>query len=475
MKSLSLTARLSLLFSASAVLVLLCLGWVVERAVQQHFVEMDRHELEGKLSLVRNLLASVGSAAELESAPWLLETAMVGHHHLLLTVYAADGSVWFSSGATRVPRRSLDGKERWMDWSVEGHDYRGLVDQAASAFAAPFQIALAQDISHHEKFMRDFRETLTFATAIAALMTAILGWMATRTGLRPLHRVAALASSIQASRLDERLPESHIPAEIEALVASFNAMLARLEDSFRRLSEFSSDIAHELRTPVSNLMTQTQVALTCMDASEEHCEHYREILYSSLEEYERMAQMIGDMLFLAQADNGLLKPDLTEVDLAEETRALFEFFEAWTEERGVTLVLNGSAPKIAGDRLMLRRAMSNLLANAIRHTVSGETVSVTLASGDGRIRLSVENPGTEIPAEHLPRLFDRFYRIEQVRSRNSRGEGSGLGLAIVKSIIKAHGGGVKVRSDPANTRFELTFERSEPSQINQAYIPTPPA
>ncbi len=460
MKSLSLTARLSLLFSASAVLVLLGLGWVVERAVQDHFVEMDRHELEGKLSLVRNLLASVGTADELELAPRQLEKAMVGHPHLMLTVYAADGTVWFSSGATKVPQKPPGEGGRWLDWSDGEHDYRGLVDQAASVFAPPFQIALAQDISHHEMFMRDFRETLTFATAIAALMTALLGWMATRTGLRPLYRVAALASSIQASRLDERLPESHVPAEIEALVDAFNAMLARLEDSFRRLSEFSSDIAHELRTPVSNLMTQTQVALTCMDTSKDHCEHFREILYSNLEEYERMAQMIGDMLFLAQADNGLLKPALTEVDLAEETRALFEFFDAWSEERGITLVLTGSAPKIAGDRLMLRRAMSNLLANAIRHTASGETVSVTLASENGRIRLSVENPGTEIPAEHLPRLFDRFYRVEQVRSRNSRVEVSGLGLAIVKSIIEAHGGVVGVKSDPINTRFELVFESS---------------
>ncbi len=469
MKSLSLTARLSLFFSASAVLVLLGLGWVVERSVQEHFVEMDRHELEGKLSLVRNLLARAGSAAELELVPKELENAMVGHHHLLLTVYAADGSVWFSSGATRVPQRPTSGSGRWLDWSDGEHDYRGLVDQAASAFAPPFLIAIAQDISHHEVFMRDFRETLAFATALAALVTALLGWIATRTGLRPLHRVAALASSIQASRLDERLPESHVPAEIEALVAAFNAMLARLEDSFRRLSEFSSDIAHELRTPVSNLMTQTQVALSSRDAGEDHCAHYREILYSSLEEYDRMAQMIGDMLFLARADNGLLKPGRDEVDLAAETLALFEFFDAWSEERGVTLALTGSAPAIAGDRLMLRRALSNLLTNALRHTAMGETVTVTLAAGDGRIRLGVENPGEAIPAEHIPRLFDRFYRVDPARARNSRGEGSGLGLAIVKSIIEAHGGQIGVSSNSSKTRFELVLEANQTNRTSQAF------
>ena len=457
MKSLSLTTRLSLLFSASAVIVLLGLGWVVERAVQAHFIEMDRHEMDGKLSLVRNLLLRARSASELESVPRQLENAMVGHHHLLVTVYTADGSLWFNSGTTQVPNTLLDGSGRWQNWNDGANDYRVLMDHASTAFSPPFRIAIAQDISHHELFMRDFRRTLVMTTALAALLTAVLGWVATRTGLRPLRRVVALATHIEASRLDERLPESHVPAEIETLVAAFNAMLARLEDSFRRLSEFSSDIAHELRTPVSNLMTQTQVALASVGSGKDQAEHYREILYSSLEEYERMAQMIGDMLFLAQADNGLLKPGHEDVDLASETFALFDFFEAWAEERGVGLALSGSARPLQGDRLMLRRALSNLLANAIRHTPSGEIVTVSLTSDWEQLRLGVENPGQEIPPEHLTRLFDRFYRVDQARLRGEGGEGSGLGLAIVKSIIEAHGGKVQVTSEANKTRFELRF------------------
>jgi len=229
--------------------------------------------------------------------------------------------------------------------------------------------------------------------------------------------------------------------------------LARLEDSFRRLSDFSSDIAHELRTPVSNLMTQTQVALAREgDGSREQ---FREILYSNLEEFERMAQMIGDMLFLAQADNGLLKPGRDVIDLSVEVRALFDYFDAWAEERGVTLAMEGTAPPLAGDRLMLRRALSNLLANAIRHTSEGNAVWVRLASDAGAIRVCVENPGADIPPEHLPRLFDRFYRVDAARQRSS--EGAGLGLAIVKSIVLAHGGNVQVSSAQGITRFELSF------------------
>jgi two-component system heavy metal sensor histidine kinase CusS len=465
LKSLSLTARLSLLFAASAVIVLLGFGWVVERAVQNHFIEMDRSEIDGKLSLVRNLLSEASNADALAAVPLELKNALVGHHHLQVTVFAADGAVWFSSGSARFPKVQLNGNEteRWVSWRAgeadHERDYRGLFAQAKTDFAPPFTIAIAQDISHHAEFLRDFRRTLAIITALAALLTAGLGWAATRTGLRPLRQMAALAAHIEASRLNERLPASHVPAEIESLAAAFNAMLARLEDSFRRLSEFSSDIAHELRTPVSNLMTQTQVALAGEGRSEQSHEQYREILYSNLEEYERMAQMIGDMLFLAQADNGLLKPGHAEIDLSAEVRALFDYFDAWAEERGITLALEGTASPLAGDRLMLRRALSNLLANAIHHTSAGNPIRVRLASDRGEIRVIVENPGPEIPPEHLPRLFDRFYRVDPARQRGEEGsgEGAGLGLAIVKSIVEAHGGSVRVVSAMGLTQFQIRF------------------
>jgi two-component system heavy metal sensor histidine kinase CusS len=181
---------------------------------------------------------------------------------------------------------------------------------------------------------------------------------------------------------------------------------------------------------------------------------YKEVLYSSLEEYERMAQMVGDMLYLAQADNGLLSPGRESVNLANETNGLFDYFEAWAEERGVSLALTGSAT-VPGDRLMLRRALSNLISNAIRHTPPGQTVRVSLAMHGDKAVVAVENPGPEIPAEHLPRLFDRFYRVDPSRQR--KGDGAGLGLAIVKSIIDAHGGSIKVASGNQATRFQLTL------------------
>jgi two-component system heavy metal sensor histidine kinase CusS len=239
--------------------------------------------------------------------------------------------------------------------------------------------------------------------------------------------------------------------ELIDLAAAFNGMLARLEDSFRRLSEFSSDLAHELRTPIGSLMTQTHVALSRPRSADE----YREVLYSNSDEYERLARMIADMLFLAKSDNGLIVPRSETVDLAIEVRELFEFYDALAEDHGVRLALTGNGA-VVGERLMLRRAVSNLLSNAINHTPRGGCVNVRIErEGDGAVRLAVENPGGGIAAEHLPRVFDRFYRVDPSRQRST--DGAGLGLAITKSIVAAHRGTVHAFSADGLTRFEIVF------------------
>ena len=280
---------------------------------------------------------------------------------------------------------------------------------------------------------------------------AVLGWLAARRGLAPVYRLAAVTQRISATRMEDRLPLDSVPGELRELAGAFNAMLDRLEKSFRRLSDFSSDLAHEMRTPVSNLMTQAGVALSRARSSEE----YREILYSSLEEYERLARMIADMLFLAKTDDGRLLPRREPVDLADETREVFEFFAALAEERGVALELVGRET-IQGEALMIRRAISNLLSNAIRFTGRGGAVRVRISRTEsGRVQLAVENPGSEIPPAHLPRLFDRFYRADQSRAKDS--DGAGLGLAITKSIVEAHQGTIGATSSSAMTCFEITF------------------
>ena len=455
MKPRSLTHRVALLFAIVVAAVLGMLGFVLDRAVDAHFRDMDHHILAGKLELVGNLLAKAGDRAALDTLPQQLDDALVGHHGLALAVLDGVGRVWFASTAETFPHPLLEAARRQerslITWRVDGRPYRGLAARmpAGVAEGGPYTVAVALDIRHHAEFMVQFRRTLALVMLLAAIVTAALGWAVTARALAPLREMGATAASISANRLDARLPETGVPQELAALAAAFNQMLARLEDAFRRLADFSSDIAHELRTPVSNLMTQTQVALS----RSRDADAYRETLESALEEYDRLARMIGDMLFLAKADNRLLVPHREAVDLALETRRLIEFHEALAEEAGVALAMTGEA-RVVGDRLMLQRALANLLGNAIRHTDRGGTITVRLQQGRDEISIAVENPGPAIPSEHLPRLFDRFYRADPAR-RAGGGEHTGLGLAIVKSIVEAHGGEVGVRSEPGLTRFEL--------------------
>ena len=168
-----------------------------------------------------------------------------------------------------------------------------------------------------------------------------------------------------------------------------------------------------------------------------------------------MAKMVGDMLFLAQADNKLLKPEFIAINLAAEVQSLFDYFEAWAEERMVRLILVGRGIEVLGDRLMIRRALSNLLSNSIRNTPKSGTVTVSVSSTPDKVVLRVENPASAILPEHLPHLFERFYRPDASRQRS--GEGAGLGLAIVKSIVEAHGGSINASTSDNLITFEITL------------------
>ena len=456
----SITLRLTLLFALASAATIICVGGFVAWEMNNHFKEMDVDELGGKLELIAHALGETRSPMTRDTLPGRLTDALVGHHALSANV-STQGKQVFAMGSARFPETVLasasDTKKitraSLRTWNDQGDDYRGVAVRLPSAIpgAPPYTVALAVDIAVHQRFAHSIRWAIWVAVACAILLTSLLAWFTARRGLAPLHDIAQMAKSMSAEHLNARLPIESVPVELNDLAHSFNEMLSRLEDSFRRLSDFSSDIAHELRTPVSNLMTQTQVALSkARDA-----EAYREILYSNLEEYQRLATMIADMLFLAKADNGLIVPSSELVELATEVRELFGFYEAFAEEHGVSLVLAG-AGVVPGDRLMIRRALSNLLSNAIRHTPRDRSVRVLVEQRDSReTQLTVENPGEDIEPEHLPRLFDRFYRVDPSRQKAS--DGAGLGLAITKSIVDAHRGTIQVSSANGSTRFAITF------------------
>lgn len=454
----SITWRITFLFAALSSAVLITVGTIAGLSVDHHFAEEDKVEIHGKLELIRNAFQNIESVSQLKSVFPQLNDALVGHHALSVAIFTATGEKVYGRGEANFPkalidRQSLSGlneKAVLNKWQDGSRSFRGLaVSMSSHDKQSPALIvAIALDIAHHQEFIARFNRTLWLSIITGALLISLLGWLTVRRGLSPIRDFNRITQIITANRLSERLKVESLPKELRHMAESFNKMLSRLEKSFLQLSDFSSDLAHELRTPVSNLMTQTQVML----AKPRSLDDYREILYSNLEEYDRLARMVSDMLFLAKAENNLIIPHREPIDLAKEVAQLIEFYEPLTEEKRIHIVSHG-AGIISGDKLMIRRAVNNLMSNAIQHTPIDQVITVDIQVKDNKkICLIMENPCADID-EHLDRLFDRFYHINPSRQGNN--EGAGLGLAITKSIIEAHGGGISVSTECGRIRFEF--------------------
>ncbi|MDR3352790.1 MAG: heavy metal sensor histidine kinase [Zoogloeaceae bacterium] len=485
----SLTLRLALLFVTLSTLILMGLGLFLRQEVERHFQELDAEELHARLRLARRVLARTPAAALADLAPRLeaMIPAAPEHH---LTVLDATGRPVFSN-APDLPRWLLEKMPAALEdaapptWrvgpeeeSAHAHSVafpqRGVLAQARSADGQMLTVALTLRITHHQHFIAGFMRSLAWALAFAILANLLCAIYAARRGLRPLEAMARLARRVSGKRLHERMDVACLPAELAPLGQDLNAMLDRLEEAFARLSGFASDIAHELRTPVTILTTQAQVALARARSPEE----YREALYSSLEECERLSRMIGDMLFLAQAENGLMLPSREAVALPALLRALVEFYGLLAEEKSVRLVVTGEA-EVMGDPLMLRRALGNLISNAIRHTDSGGEICIRLQTSPEAVLIRVENPGETIPPQSLERIFERFggrqasspqteengaanfsRQAEKEMTGPRQAGGTGLGLAIARSIAIAHGGSLEAASANGLTHFTLRLPHS---------------
>jgi two-component system heavy metal sensor histidine kinase CusS len=311
----------------------------------------------------------------------------------------------------------------------------------ASSRTTPQQsIQIGLDISHEAALLAAYRSNLGWALLLGLLFTSIVAVLVARRGLNPLAEMTRHIEGITATQLHEQLNPGYYPKELFSLASAFNAMLMRLSKSFDQLTQFSADLAHELRTPINNLMGESEVALSRPRSTDE----YRQILESNLEEYGRVSQIIETLLFLARAENTEIALHKTRLDGRAELEAACSYLEALAEEHGVRLICQGQGFLYA-DAQLFKRVLSNLLLNAIQHTpADGEICASIQTADDGTAIISVQDSGCGIAAEHLPKLFDRFYRVTSARSE----EGTGLGLAIVKSIMDLHGGTASMTSEP---------------------------
>ncbi|MCE6235688.1 heavy metal sensor histidine kinase [Acinetobacter pittii] len=450
----AISFRIAIIFTLSTVVILMIMGLVIHQLVMHHFETQDRTQLEGKIQLLHNLLEQNPSNSE--DLNLYLKDALVGHHDLIVQIERPTGQIIFSSAPAIINAQSLIKSKYnpWIEWKIENKTYRGLIYNKASDQnnnISSAQIIVGVDTSEHIHFLNEFRRQLLYIGVTGTICLMLLGWFAAWRGLRPVQKMAKVAEGISAQHLSERLEVDNTPTELKSLAIAFNDMLDRLETAVGKLSDFSSDLAHEMRTPINNLMTQTQV---CLSRTRD-ITTYQEILFSNLEEFERLARMVSDMLFLAKAEHGLHRANLQQVNLVKEVSALFDFYDAIAAEKGMSLKQTGQG-YVEGDPSMLRRALNNLLSNAIKYGKSDSIIEINCQQNNDSTVLTIENESSPLSQEQLTRLFDRFYRTDASRQRVE--EGTGLGLAITKSILDVHGATIQANCDDGNIIFKIIFK-----------------
>ncbi|MET0288763.1 MAG: heavy metal sensor histidine kinase [Pseudoxanthomonas sp.] len=283
-----------------------------------------------------------------------------------------------------------------------------------------------------------------------------LGWHIARRGLAPVDRLSVHARKLNARDLARRLPTDQLPEELEGLVSSLNDALSRLEQAYLQLSAFNADVAHELRTPLGNLIGETQVALSRARSADD----LQGVLESNLEELDRLRNIVNSMLFLARADRGETAQDLVEVSLREESQRTVDFMEMLLEDADTQVEILGDA-RVCVERSLFTQALTNLLDNAVRHGEHGGTVYVRIDDGAATASVTVDSPGGPLTEHTLKHIFDRFYRADPARSNSTNSHG--LGLAIVRAITQLHGGSVFVSSAAGRVLIGFQLPKGTPA------------
>lgn len=461
----SLAGRLVLAFVVVASVTLTAAGTYLYFALNAQLRVADDAMLLGKITQLRHLASEALNADDLARTAHRYTDVVSGHDGLILRIATPEGRTLVEVNpegeqvtmppvvAAAVPP-SESSVQTWT--SMAGMASRAVAAEAwLGQNTAKVIVLVAQDGDSRAALLTKYQRHIVFAVIGGVAAVALLSLLLVRGTLRGLARIGSQAAAVVPSQLDTRLTLQGAPRELADLLASLNAMLTRLQDGFARLSQFSADLAHDFRTPLANLVGQTEVTL----AHPRTVEEYRSVLESNLEEYARLSHMIEDMLFLARADHARVALAIAPLDARHEVQVLVDYFEAVAADRNITIDVRGDA-QLRADATLLRRAINNLLDNALRHTPAGARIDVAIELMPQGIAITVGNPGAGIPATALPLLFERFYRGDPSRAQSGAqsSQSTGLGLAIVKTIMDLHGGSVQASSPPGGrTEFRLVF------------------
>lgn len=400
---------------------------------------------DGLREELSDVLGEIERATDRESMLYWLDRRFAGHEGFDFQITAPDGTRIFSNprlGERRLPVPGNLATEQNVFTEVEAENRRWrVINRMVTGPDSPLTVQVARSLEPYDHEMGELLAVLLI-TGPAALIAALSGgYFLAGRALAPVERMTATANEITAQRLDRRLDVVNRDDELGRLAETINGMIERLERSFREMQRFTADASHELRTPIAIVRTEAEVAFAKpLDDAEK-----QNLLGNILEECERLGHITEQLLTLSREDAGIGRMVREPVDLAAMASETAEVMRPLADAKGQRLEVKAEEGAIVhGDPTRLRQVFYNLLDNAIKYTPEGGQVEVTTEFADSTVQLTVHDSGIAIPAEHLPHVFDRFYRVDKARSRAQGG--SGLGLSIVQSVVAAHGGRVEIGS-----------------------------
>ncbi len=431
----SIATRLTLGLGLIALLVFSTTGFLLQQSLADDLRNADREELQGKVGVVRHFIDEYTRASDLQVLRHHLDDLLIGHKGLSIHIRSSNEvDVYRGGGLPVIPVSSTQPLGRAV--TSNGLAFETLQSKLGPDSPWPGgTIVLGLNTQPRGELLRRHRNALVSIGGLGLALTITLSAVATWRGLAPVKRLSQQAGGITAHTLDIRLVDPHGASELKGLVESFNAGLDRLEAAYRQMEAFSANVAHELRTPLATLISGSQYMLSGPRTVVE----LKELIGSNLEDLQQMGQLVNDMLFLARAEQGGRADELALADLATEVDRTLRYCQPLLDDAGLTATRLGGATLLCNTALM-QRALVNLLVNGVRHTERGLVIVVRIKREGAMVRLAVENPAPPIPEHIRARMFDRFFRADDARSR--AGESHGLGLTIVAAIARMHGGSV---------------------------------
>ena len=452
LRNLSLTTRLSIAFSVICCIVFFGIGLLSFHNMQHLFAKQRDQNLIARVERIEIFLQDQKSFQILVQHPRLYENMLGKEDNLLILRSQHQTLIEINPLKVHIPDMAESKNITFLNNQSEFATTR-LAYKTVFFNQQYYQLIAGTQLDEAQSTLDQYLWKLILYSLLGIVMASLLGRWVGLYLLKSLNNLIEQTHKIKGTQPHQRIEAKSTTVEVEQLCSAMNDMLEKIQINYDQLARFSEDIAHELRTPLNNLMGQTQIMLMQSRSQQE----LEQLLYSHLEEYERLSKMIDNMLFIARSEDSDYIIEKENIDLSNLILELVQYFEYLAEDRRMTFILElEKGIQIYGNADLLKRALSNLIINAIDYGVEGQNIVISTKSTKDHFDIQVLTTNIFIDKQHLDHLFERFYQIDS--SRHSKAKTGGLGLSIVKSIMLLHSGEASAYNNDKGIVFSLKFK-----------------